>query len=84
MSTYSTQHGFSDAQVEIEERPYHGRTEHPLVEVTVWGSIEDSRTLLFEETDPARRGLEPAGQVLGRLPRAVVTALENRGYTVSH
>jgi hypothetical protein len=82
MSEHRTQRGIANGQVEIVEQPYRQHMEHPLVEVTVWESIEDGRTILFEETDPARQQVEPAGRFLGTLPRAIVVALEDAGYDV--
>lgn len=82
MDRHRTQQGTAGGQVEIVEQPYRQHMEYPLVEVTVWESIGEGQTLLFEETDPARRQVEPAGPVIGTLPRAVVTALENAGYDV--
>ncbi|GEM_PF-1611244 len=79
---HHVQHDTSGAQIEIVERPYRQQMEHPAVEVTVWESIDDSCTILFEEVNPAYRRLEPAGPILGTLPRAAVTALEDLGYEV--
>ncbi|MCL9815640.1 hypothetical protein [Natronocalculus amylovorans] len=83
MERETVSHQGSGVQIEIRETPYKQHMEYPLVEVTWWSSIEDCTTLVFAETDPARRQLEPAGVLLGGVPTAVVTALEKSGYQIA-
>lgn len=75
--TYQSRPG---ATVEIYERTYRQHLERPLIETRLWESLDESRTLLFEETDPARRIVEPVETVLGRIPPEVVAALESMDY----
>lgn len=83
MSHHRTQDSVSGTQVEIHERPYRNHHERAVVEVTAWRSLDESRTFVFEEVDPARRQLEFVGTLLGDQPRVVVSALEDLGYEVS-
>jgi len=70
------------AQVEIVEQPYRQTMEHPIVEVTVWESIDEVHTLRFEEVDVARGRLALAGPLLGSVPRAVTDALCELDYEI--
>lgn len=81
MSRHQTQQT-ARVQVEIDEQPYRQHMEHPRVAVRLWTSIENECTLVFEEVDPAHQRLEPAGPVLGTLPRPAIRALEDAGYEV--
>lgn len=71
------------AQVEVRERPYEQHMGRPQIEVTLWRSIDDCRTLVFEETDPARKRVEPAKTVLGSVPAEMVSALDALGYEMA-
>lgn len=70
----------TDEQIDIDVR--YGQTmEYPVLEVTWWRSLDDIRTIYFREVDSAERVVEPIGDLLGRIPRDVVDALSDRGYT---
>lgn len=73
----------SRRQVEVNERPFESVHERPVVEVTIWSSIDESTTLVFEEVDPARKRLELSGQLLGTVPPEVVSVLRDLGYVLS-
>ncbi|MFB6165834.1 MAG: hypothetical protein ABEJ31_11805 [Haloarculaceae archaeon] len=71
-------------KVEIDDKPYRQHDEEPVVAATIWQSLDESSTFWFVETDVARRRLEPAGHLLGRIPPAVVSELRAIGYEVVH
>lgn len=82
MTDYHTQ-DVRNVQVEIRESGYQQHMEYPMVEVQVWESLSESYSLVFEEVDPVRETLAPAGSLIGRIPKPVTTALEQRGYEIA-
>lgn len=80
MNPVTPKRRLTDEQIDIETR-YEQTMECLVIEVTWWWSLDDVRTIYFREVDCAERVVEPAGDLLGRIPRGVVEALSDRGFT---